>query len=391
MRTNQPARRPPGTPVGGQFAPSVHPVPSAELDEVTYCDECGAEMPEGFGVGPEHEPSCSLHPDSVNDTESPSTAPPHASLSEAMDADGAWTWTAVAAEVGQERAAELFERAGGSLGKALALHNHDNLGGDTEVCDECGAEMPEGFGVGHEHDPSCSLHPDSVDRDRLDPGDLEVPSAWRSVGVHDPATLGRLQDHEVLPEDFTSDDRNRRHWAHYVRGDMVFEGELTGNAYEMHRHDSRLDPRSVFHWTEEVYVGGNTRRWDDLSAGDRLDYIAGCAEVLASDGDTASMLFAGEASARQAGRVRGRNIVSAQRIIEENPDPDRGFVIVDSDAAGRRLVVRNVRPAPERGGYEAEVAAGQYRRHYDPDGSGRTVPWTEGSRVFFRQEALGAS
>jgi len=336
MSTIQP-RRPAGVPTGGQFASKSQPVPGYTLDDTEVCDECGAEMPEGFGAGPEHDRSCSLHPDSV-----------------------------------------------GSKSQPVPGYTLD----DTEVCDECGAEMPEGFGAGPEHDRSCSLHPDSVGRDHLGLEDLEVPDAWRAVGVHDQANLGRLQDYEVLPEDFTSDDRNLRHWAHYVRGDMVFEGELTGNAYEMHRHDSRLDPRSVFAWTDEVYVGGNTQRWDDLSAEDRLDYISGCAEVLASDGDTRSMLFAGEASARQAGRVRGRNIVSTQRKIEEDPDPDRGYRIVDPDAAGRALVVRNVRPVPERDGYEAEVAAGQYRRHHDDNGS-RTVPWAEGSRVFFRKESLG--
>lgn len=258
----------------------------------------------------------------------------------------------------------------------------------VEVCDECGVEMPEGFGVGAEHDRSCSLHPDSVDRDHLDPEDLEVPSAWRAVGVHDPATLGRLQDHEVLPEDFASTDRGRRHWAHYLRGDMVFEGELTGNAFEMHRHDSRLEQRSVFAWSEEVYVGGNSRRWDELGVEDQLDYIAGCAETLAAGGERRSGVAAGGSPARQAGRLRGRNIVAAQRMIEERPDPERGYRIVDPDAAGRVLVVRNVRPAPERGGYVAEVAGNQHRRHHDDSGS-RTVPWSEGSRVFFRAEALG--
>jgi len=36
-----------------------------------------------------------------------------------------WTWTALAAEEGKERATELYQRSGGSLGRALALAQND--------------------------------------------------------------------------------------------------------------------------------------------------------------------------------------------------------------------------------------------------------------------------
>lgn len=35
-------------------------------------------------------------------------------------------------------------------------------GGDTEICDECGAEIGDGEFVNDRHERSCSLHPDNV-------------------------------------------------------------------------------------------------------------------------------------------------------------------------------------------------------------------------------------
>lgn len=39
------------------------------------------------------------------------------------DEDAPWTWTALTEEVGRDKAAELYERSNGSLGKALAMAN----------------------------------------------------------------------------------------------------------------------------------------------------------------------------------------------------------------------------------------------------------------------------
>jgi hypothetical protein len=60
-----------------------------------------------------------------------------------MEAEGdVWTWTALAAEEGKERAAELFRRSGGSLGRALALAQGD---GDDPLEAVMGGEVPLGW------------------------------------------------------------------------------------------------------------------------------------------------------------------------------------------------------------------------------------------------------
>src|SRR5207248_1444382 len=128
---------------------------------------------------------------------------------------------------------------------------------------------------------------------------------------------------------------------------------------------------------------GERRPWSSLSAQEQLDYIIGYAEGVDGGVDITNDFHA-------AGYVRGRNARSAKKLIDSGRAGDRGFAIVDSDASGRRLVVHNVRRLPERGGYEAEVATAQYRRHHGEDYS-RSVPWNEGARVFFTVDALGAS
>lgn len=248
---------------------------------------------------------------------------------------------------------------------------------------------PAGTPTGGQFAPSA--HAESTATLDADPSADGVPEAWRAVGVTDANTLGWLQDAGVLPEHFSSPDSDVRRWAAYARGDMIFEGETTGRAYELHEHDSRLDARAVFHQETEVYVGGKTVRWDDLSPEEQVSYIAGCAEAMAeNDSIREHRLGIHPGPARQAGRRRGMAINSARSMIDEGRAGDRGFAIVDSAAVGRRLVVTDVEPAPERGGYTAKVAGGQYRRHESDDGV-RTVPWSEGAKVFFRAEALGAS
>jgi hypothetical protein len=90
-------RQPGGIPIGGQFAP--HDTGEADIELID---------------APPASPR--LQPD-------PAT---HGSLREAMEADSEeWTWTALAAEEGKERATELYQHSGGSLGRALALAQND--------------------------------------------------------------------------------------------------------------------------------------------------------------------------------------------------------------------------------------------------------------------------
>ncbi|MDA8285769.1 MAG: hypothetical protein M0Z42_21260 [Actinomycetota bacterium] len=315
MSTTQP-RRPPGTPTGGQYAPSPHARPSFEL-------------------GSDRDPAR----DALAARLAAQVAGREAGRCQACDGDGM-----IPAPACQDDY------------DGLAAGQEPQLGNCT--CGTC-------RGTGH------------------------VPTArdWAAAGVTDPEALGRLDAGGYRPEDLEdSPDRDLRLGAHDAAGTMVLDGELLSGAYQLRRHEPGLDPRRHFHHERDVYVGGEVVAWSALAAEDQRDYIDGYA--VAAAGKTLSLDRYGSPAA--AGYVRGSNAVHAARMIEENPDPERSYRIVDPDARGRRLVVTDVRPAPERGGYEARVAAGQWRRHHDDDGS-RDVPWTEGARVFFTVDALGAT
>ena len=168
---------------------------------------------------------------------------------------------------------------------------------------------------------------------------------------------------------------------------MVLDGELLSGALQLRRHQPGLDPRRHFCHEGAVYVGGGVVAWSALSAEDQRDHIAGYAAAAAGrprpEGPETSPAAAGYQRGVTAARVAAR--------IDAGVAPKTGFVVIDPDARHRRLVVTDARPVPERGGYEARVALGQWRRHHDGDGSSRDVPWSEGSRVFFTADALGAT
>jgi hypothetical protein len=250
------------------------------------------------------------------------------------------------------------------------------------------ARQPRGIPASGQYASSPHGRPSFELDSGSDPAQHDRPSAadWAAAGVTGPEALGRLDAGGYRPEDLGSPDRDLRLAAHDAAGTMVLDGELLSGAIQLRRHQPGLDPRRHFHHEQSVYVGGEVVAWSALSAEDQSDYIDGYAVAAAGkllDLDRYD-------SPAAAGFVRGTNAVHASRMIEENPDPERSYRIVDPDARGRRLVVTDVRPAPERGGYEARVAAGQWRRHHDDDGS-RDVPWTEGARVFFTVDALGAT
>jgi hypothetical protein len=48
-----------------------------------------------------------------------------ASFQAVMESEGVWSWTAIAAEIGKPAAEELFNRSGGSLGRAMAMRQEE--------------------------------------------------------------------------------------------------------------------------------------------------------------------------------------------------------------------------------------------------------------------------
>ncbi len=220
------------------------------------------------------------------------------------------------------------------------------------------------------------------------PSDYE--QKWADVGVTTQAERERLESRSVMPEHFHSEYRDTRMWACSERGDLIFEGELLSNGYQLHRHADGLDERRTFHHERSVDIDGNQRAWDDLTGTEQMDYIRGY--VSAVGGDLHQEFTESPVNAAsQAGFRRGLRQVTTEAVITSGGGNNwRSFAIVDPDAVDRHLTVTNVKPAPERGGYEAEVAFGQYRRHTTDDGRS-TVPWSEGSKVFFVSDAIFTS
>jgi len=211
---------------------------------------------------------------------------------------------------------------------------------------------------------------------------------WARVGVMSPDAVAHLEDRGYSPTDYVSEDRDCRMAAHAAAGEVMFEGELLSNAYELHRHVAGLDKNRVFHHPTEVYFKGNPTRWSSMSATEQIAYIRGYAKAIANDGDQSKRPKVPWTDPEGDGYVRGTNAVHAAQMIDEGRAGDRGFRIVDPDAVGRVLVVTNARPTRRRDGYVAEVAAGQKRRHHT-DTESQDVPWAEGTKMFFRADALG--
>jgi len=179
--TTTPARQPKGRPTGGQFAAKSNPESAVELFDVddwaaainpdqqlyrwlgevrarlasgempsqvtgpfgthgvTYGEETGEEYATiGFclpdGVYAEVE-DCTYgqlqglrvildESDAEVDTTAEGTtvtAITARSFQDVLEDEGAWSWTAIAAEVGKPAAEDLYERSGGSLGRAMAM------------------------------------------------------------------------------------------------------------------------------------------------------------------------------------------------------------------------------------------------------------------------------
>jgi hypothetical protein len=211
---------------------------------------------------------------------------------------------------------------------------------------------------------------------------------WIDAGVTTPAERERLESRSVMPEHFHSEYRDTRMWACSERGDLIFEGELLSNGYQLHRYADGLDERRTFHHEQSVDIDGNSRAWNDLTGVEQMNYIKGYASAIG--GDLRQEFAKGpETPAMRAGFRRGLRQGTTEAVIVNGGGSNwRSFVVVDSDAVDRHLKVTDVRPVPERGGYEAEVAFGQYRHYSQWDGVRTTVPWSEGSKVFFVSDAI---
>lgn len=211
---------------------------------------------------------------------------------------------------------------------------------------------------------------------------IESDPEWRSVRVTNRTVQNRLERRGVCPEHFGSDDRDTRMWACSERGDLIFEGELLSNGHQLSRYVGDLDDRRTFHHDLSVDIDGREVGWSALSGAKQMEYIAG---YSLAQSDAPSTPPASPYA--MAGWLRGIDSHNARVDIEEDANPSAHFTVVDPDAIARHLSVTHVQPVPERGGYEAEVAANQHRWHSTENGR-NVVPWAAGARVFFAADAI---
>ena len=174
------ARRPAGTPVGGQFAPVSRPEasgieltddvphetpvdiePEGELGEDPehanfdgYCDECGVELVDEELITDQHETWCSLHPDNVVDVQS--TSLPHADDSRIESSGGLEAYqrfvaqqASLLADAMRRSAAEKLERQHEALRGIQALLSDPQWDGPADRLDQI-AMLIEGAGYAHE-------------------------------------------------------------------------------------------------------------------------------------------------------------------------------------------------------------------------------------------------
>jgi len=211
---------------------------------------------------------------------------------------------------------------------------------------------------------------------------------WIDVGVTTQAEQERLVAKGVMPEHFHSEYRDTRMWACSERGDLIFEGELLSNGYQLHRYADGLDERRTFHHEQSVDIDGNQRAWNDLTGVEQMDYIKGYVSAIGGDLHQGLAESPATPAFLRAGFKRGLRQATTEAVITNGGGNDwQSFAIVDPDTVDRNLMVTHVKPVPERGGYEAEVSFGQYRRHTTDNGS-TTVPWNEGAKVFFVSDAI---
>lgn len=164
------ARRPAGTPVGGQFAPMNRPEASgielADDDEYEddydnydgYCDECGAELVDDELITDQHETWCSLHPDNIVDVSSgtlPHADDPRIESSGGLEAYQRFVAQSTPLLVGELRrfievaAAEKLERQHEALRGIQALLSDPQWDGPADRLEQI-AMLIEGAGYAHE-------------------------------------------------------------------------------------------------------------------------------------------------------------------------------------------------------------------------------------------------
>jgi hypothetical protein len=216
---------------------------------------------------------------------------------------------------------------------------------------------------------------------------------WPSEEPLTGAQLYALDKTDLNASDLQSSTRDLRMAARSAVGDLAFidpstgKTELLSNAYVLANHVADVDPRRVFCHEDAVTVNDRVVPWSDLSSSDQLDYIRGYAMQVGG-----AAYQADEGPAFDAGWVRGGVVSRAAALLDAGVPESATVTVIDPDAAfSHRVLVDHVEPDPyDPISYRAQVAAGQHRRHQTPTGGSRTVPWSSGTPIQFRVDAIAA-
>lgn len=262
MSTQDRSRQPKGVPTGGQYASEARSEVDVDLDDHAWVEDPDYPMADwqmevalgdtrrGYedwvaalreqDAWDEARVERSLQLDTPPDTleERLALEADHAVTHgyDLLDEDTPYNWTSLRDGLGDRYAEDLYDRCDGSLGQAAAISNQ-------ELAD---------------------------------------------AGITTRAQAKAFSSGDLKPSDLHSEDRDLRMHAHAARGDMIFEGELLSQAYDLDRHSAhpgRLKGRTLgrpsdVHFREGTEV--HSRRWHELSAEEQLSYIDGYTSVFDS-------------------------------------------------------------------------------------------------------------
>lgn len=383
-----PNRQPPGVSTGGQYAKKNHtevdisltPVDLSKVDVV--CHACGQTIPGDAYL--DHDQHC--NDDSDDDTRFDDEAP-----------------FAYPGRVGQN-----FED---QIAKEVELAERNGTNPFSDVSEPSWSSLSIRFGSRHAQSLFERFHGD------LDQATFAGRQQWEEV-TQDPAVLQRLVSEDVVPEDFASPDDNRRFWAQHVRGDLVIDGKLTSNAYDLSHHGVpvRDGVRRVVGAPAAVKTGNETTPWSQASPEEQISYIDGFAagaeaveearfrerslsgtydpvvqwERFALR-DRGPSKFVGDSSSALAARRDGWNRALDVARFEDDVavgrlSPEVEVEVSYGDAVGGTIKLSGVTKveSPGYNDFIGHVAPGQ--RRYNRDGE--TRDWTGGAQVRFSADSF---
>jgi hypothetical protein len=227
---------------------------------------------------------------------------------------------------------------------------------------------------------------------------------WAGVDVAEDDVY-RMEAAGIDPDDFESDDRDRRLWACTMRGDLTFEGKLTENARKLRTHTPVAHNDDVIPVSGKVWVDTEKAAAyiDGFAAG-----VEACERAMLTHGDdwlrSGTLIDRGweielpdtrsENPEAARARVDGFSAAYAYRAFEfragrgDVPETVEVIEPLAADSTGR-VRLTNIRPSAIPGHFEGKPTTVKQQLRYTNDGGVTT--WSPSARVAFRPIQVAAN